>query len=106
MAINRIAAQTLINEISPNLRRAARAERKTIINESKQDPIGTSIKAAHGQFEFVNNLKLQEKVTKLKSELAAKLYEQAQAESFIHRQPMGSINLSKPEDVVHASMVL
>ena len=60
MTINRVAAQQIIKKVPTKLRDAARAERKVIINESKKDPIGTSIRAAHGQFDFVNNEKYTE----------------------------------------------
>lgn len=99
MPINRVAAQKMINEIPAKLRNAARAERKAIITESKSDPIGTSIKAAHGQFEFVNNIKLQKKLAKINQELAANKYSNP-------RQPIGENAVRKEVEVIKASSYL
>lgn len=106
MTINRIAAQAMINEIPAKLRNAARAERKVIAQASKQDPVGTSIKAAHGYFEFANNTKLQSKMIKIKERIAAEEY--AKTNPFIQRQPMGAMvaEAAAESPVVHASMFL
>lgn len=108
MSINRVAAQRLISEIPVNLRNAARAERKVIINETKKDPVGTSIRAAYGQFDFTNNIKLQQKMAKLKNKIALETYDNKHsAEPFIQRQPTGPVEqLTKKNKVVHASMML
>ncbi len=104
MAINRVAAQTMIREIPAKLRNAARAERKAIINESKMDPVGTSIKAAHGQFDFVNNIKLQKKIAKINEKFATEQY--AKNDSFIQRQPSGVLHSKNTPEVVKASTYL
>lgn len=104
MAINRVAAQTMIREIPAKLRNAARAERKAIINESKMDPVGTSIKAAHGQFDFVNNIKLQKKIAKINEKFASEQY--AKTDNFIQRQPSGLMPSKTAPEVVKASTYL
>lgn len=98
MTINRVAAQQIIKKVPTKLRDAARAERKVIINESKKDPIGTSIRAAHGQFDFVNNEKLQKMLSDLNKKLSA--------DKFVSpRQPI--TRTSTPEvEVVKASSIL
>lgn len=109
MPINRIAAQRLISEIPQKLRNAARAERKIIINETKKDPVGTSIRAASGQFDFTNNVELQTKVQHLKNKMAVEAYEKKQnSQTFIHRQPQGNVVqcYTNTPKVIHASMVL
>lgn len=107
MSINRVAAQKLISEIPAKLRNAARAERKVIIEETKKDPVGTSIRAARGQFDFSSNVKLQQKMEQLKNKMAVEAYEEKQAASFIQRQPTGPIEqYGKKNSVVHASMML
>lgn len=106
MTINRVAAQTMIKEIPAKLRKAAREERKVIAQASKQDPVGTSIKAAQGYFEFANNTKLQSKMIKIKERIAAEEY--AKTNPFIQRQPMGAMaaEAAAESPVVHASMFL
>ena len=107
MAINRIAASTMIREIPAELRNAARAERKVIINESKKDPISTSIKAAHGQFDFAKSIELKNKMEAIKNKLAVQAYEKASADTFIQRQPIGEIskNVAQNQEV-YAGMYL
>ena len=106
MTINRVAAQAMINEIPAKLRNAARAERKVIAKASKEDPVGTSFKAAYGYFNFANNVKLQDKIIKIKERIAAEQY--AQGNPFIQRQPIGSMTAAAASEspVVQASMFL
>lgn len=103
--INRIAAQKMLQEIPTALRNAARAERKAIIKETKLDPLGTSFKTSHGQFEIVNNIKLKKEMDKVLSDIAAQ--DAYKVENFIQRQPANTLSkdMNTPE-VVHASMFL
>ncbi len=101
MSINRVAAQTMIKEIPAKLRNAARAERKAIINEYKSDPVSASVKVAHGQFDFVNNIKLQKKIAKINEKFASEQY--AKTDNFIQRQPSGLMPSKTAPEVVKAS---
>lgn len=109
MKIDRVAVQQIIDTVPAKLRNAARAERKAIITESRKDPIGTSIRAAHGQFDFSSNVKLQKQISKLNDKIAADAYKSSHSTSFIQRQPMGEMavanTVSAVHSPVHASMV-
>ena len=106
MKINRVAVQQIIDAVPTKLRNAARAERKVIITESKKDPIGTSIRTTHGQFNFSNNLKLQKQIKKISANIAAAEYKSAETKSFIQRQPFNiSLASDNRSNVVHASMI-
>lgn len=103
--INRIAAQKMLQEIPTALRNAARAERKAIIKETQLDPLGTSFKTSHGQFEIVNNIKLKKAMDKVLSDIAAQ--DAYKAENFIQRQPINTLpkEVNSPK-VIQASMLL
>ena len=103
MAIDRIAAQKIVEIIPKKLRDAARTERQIIAKAAKQNPVATSIEAAYGKYNFSNNIELQTKLRELNKKFAEDAYRQ----TIYHRQPMGFM----PEDsnmpkVVKASMNL
>ncbi len=107
MAINRIAAQTMIDTIPQKLRAAARKERQLLLKETKKDPIAASFMAAKGEIPFFNNAKLTNTINEINKKLATEAYQQKQAQEFVQRQPMGFLNEeAAANEVVHASMFI
>ena len=104
MRINREAAQKLIKEIPADLRKAARAERKTIAKDVQKDHVGTAYRAAHGYYNTTNNFKYTQDLIKLKEKIAQEQY--SSNHPFIQRQPYGPNSGNQTPKVIKASTYL
>lgn len=101
-----VITERIIKKVPQELRTAARQERKSLIEATKQNPIDTAFKAANGQFSYVHNNKLNNMLNGINSQLAKESYEARKASDFIQRQPLGFMTKSNEIDVVKASHVM
>lgn len=76
MAINRLAAETIIQQVPKKLRDAARVERKLINQYMKEDPVGHSFKVSHSGFEYSNNDKLRMLISEINTKISSEIYAQ------------------------------